>query len=129
MRSIAALQTCVTLLVAFFLAPFQHVHPGHGAGDDPDHSTLIHAHFYSLPASHQDSRGPGLTDPDDDHVAVWSVDSFTLVLTAGFAPFVPTRGPEIRLALSEVQQPVAFIEERAHDPPCASRSIPRAPPS
>jgi len=129
MRCVATLQTCIALLVAFLLAPFQHVHPGHGAGADPEHSSIIHAHFYGIPTEHEDSRVPQLRDPDDDHVAVWSVDTFTLVLTGGFAPFVPTRGPEIRQALSEVHEPVAFIEERGHGPPSVHRSIPRAPPS
>lgn len=131
MRCIVTLQTCFALLLAFILAPFQHVHPGHGAGADSDHAGIIHAHFFSIPVAQEGSHAPGLTGPDDDddHAAVWSVDSFTLVLTSGFAPFVPTRGPEIRVALSEVQQPITFIEERGHDPPYVHPSIPRAPPA
>ena len=130
MRCLAALQTCLALLLAFFVAPFQHIHTGSGA--DHDHAATIHAHFYHIAPHHEEHHGPELIDADDDdddHAAVWSVDSFTLVLTAGLAPFVPSRlqaeffAPAVPLAWVDV------VEERGHDPPLADRSIPRAPPS
>src|SRR6202040_1990940 len=42
MRCIAAVQTCVALLLAFLLAPFQHVHAAQASGTDHDHSAIIH---------------------------------------------------------------------------------------
>jgi hypothetical protein len=127
MRSFTGLQTCFTLLLAFVLAPFQHVHNGSGS-DDHDHA-LIHAHFYSPSAQHTDRHGLELEDSDDDHAAAWSLDTFTLELAAGIAPIVPSRGLVLRFVPSVSFDPVEIVEERGHDPPCLDRSIPRAPPS
>jgi hypothetical protein len=133
MRCFAALQTSLGLLLAFFLAPFQHVHTGHGAGADHDHSGLIHAHFYthfdSVRAPRAERRGQEIDDADDDHATVKSLDTFTLVLTTGFAPFVPSLGEILLFVPSSTFQPVQLVEERGHDPPCVDRSIPRAPPA
>jgi hypothetical protein len=131
MRCLTALQTCLALLLAFFVSPFQHIHTGSGADHDHDHSATMHAHFYHIAAVHEGHHGPELIDTDDDdHAAVWPVDSFTLVLSAGLTPFVPSRfeatffTPAIPVAWVDV------VEERGHDPPpVADRSIPRAPPS
>ena len=129
MRCIAALQTCVALLLAFFLAPFEHVHAGPQSGTDHDHSGTIHAHFYSVPASRGDHHGPELQDFDDDHAAAWSLDTFTLEFAAGLALFVPSRGLVLSFVPSTTFEPVEVVEECGHDPPCVDRSIPRAPPS
>jgi hypothetical protein len=129
MRCIAALQTCLALLLAFFLAPFEHVHTGQQSGADHDHSGLMHAHFYSIPALHGNQHDLEFQDFDDDHAAAWSLDTFTLVLTAGLAPFVPSRGLVLPFVLSVTFEPVEVVEECGHDPPCTDRSIPRAPPS
>jgi hypothetical protein len=133
MRSVVALQTCIALLIAFFVAPFQHVHAGHGSGSDNDHSGLIHSHFYpsnSVGRPVGGQSGPRLVDADDDdHATARSLDTFTLVLTSSPGPFVPTRGPALLFDPSETFQPVAVVEECGHDPPLADRSIPRAPPA
>src|SRR5258708_4766215 len=133
MRCFAALQTCLALLLAFLLAPFQHVHTGQGSGPEHDHAGLIHAHFYThfegVPASRAEHRGQEIDDPADAHAAAWSLDTFTLVLTAGLAPFVLPQGPAVLFVPSKTLQPAAVVEERGHDPPTFDRSIPRAPPS
>jgi hypothetical protein len=126
MRCIAALQTCLALVLAFVLAPFQHVHTG---GADHDHSGIIHAHFYSVPGLQAEPGGPRIVDPDDDHAAAWSLDTFTLVMPVGLSPFALPRGRVVVLLPAEVYQPVQIVEERGHDPPSIDRSIPRAPPS
>jgi hypothetical protein len=118
MRCAVALSTCLSLVPAFLLAPFQHVH-------EHEHSTTVHAHFYTA----RPSTAPGITDDDDDHDIAQSVDTFTLVLTAGFAPFVPSVGPALLFVPSKTFEPVAVVEERGHDPPCIACRIPRAPPS
>ena len=127
MRSAISLQACLTLLLAFFVAPFQHVHTG---GADHDHSATMHAHFYHLAPVREEHHGPELVDADDDdHAAVWSVDAFTLVLTHALALFVPSR---VGVALCTRSVPIAWVEaveECGHDPPLIDRSIPRAPPS
>jgi hypothetical protein len=108
-----------------FLAPFEHVH----SGTDHDHSGTIHAHFYTVHASVGERRGLQIVDSDDDHAAAWSLDTFTLVLTAGFAPFVPSCGLALLFVPSATFEPVEVVEECGHDPPGVDRSIPRAPPS
>jgi hypothetical protein len=129
MRSLFALQTSFSMLLAFVLAPFAHIHTG--TGPDHEHSGLIHSHFYPLHVpSHRIAAGDGRTviDDDDDHATVQPVDTFTLVLTAGFAPFVPARAIANPYEPSEISRPVEFIEERGNGPPSRSPSIPRAPP-
>jgi hypothetical protein len=129
MRRFAGLLTCVTLPLAFLLAPFQHVHAGHSSGADHDHSGVVHAHFYSVAPVRGNQHGPAIDDVDDDHAAVRSLDTFTLVLTAGVAPFVLTRGVVLPFIPAMTFEPVELVEQRGHDPPCVDRSIPRAPPS
>jgi hypothetical protein len=126
MRCVAALQTCLALLLAFFVSPFQHVHPG----SDHDHAATMHAHFYHIAPVQEEHQGPQLVDADDDdHDAVWSVDSFTLVPTAALTLAIPARAaatffvPPVPIAWVDV------VEERGHDPPKIDSSIPRAPPS
>lgn len=125
MRSYAAFQTCVTVLLALLAAPFQHVH----AGADHDHAGVVHAHFFHLAASPVEDRGPRVTDADDDHADVRSLDTFTLVITAGFAPFVLSSGPDLQFVPSRAFPPTPTVEERGNSPPAGDRSIPRAPPS
>jgi hypothetical protein len=124
MRPLVALQTCLGMLVGFFLAPFEHVHQG---GEDHEHSGLVHAHFYSPLPSHRNT-GMAWDDVDDDHASAWSVDTFTLTLPAGVASFIPSRGPALETPLVEFFPPLDTIEERAHAPPSLDPSIPRAPP-
>jgi hypothetical protein len=123
----AALPTCVGLLTAFFFAPFQHIHTGYGSGADHDHAGLIHAHFYSIPAA--PTKHPGRQFDDDDDHAVRLVNTFTLVMTAGIPPFMPSRAPAQLFAPSPALHPVAVIEERGHDPPSSGPLVPRAPPA
>ena len=125
MRRFAGLLTCVTLPLAFLLAPFQHVH----TGVDHDHSGLVHAHFYSVEPVPGNQHGPAIDDVDDDHAAVTSLDTFTLVLTTGLAPFVLARGLVLPFVPEVTCEPVELVEQCGHDPPCIDRSIPRAPPS
>ena len=126
MRLVTALQTCLALLLAFFVSPFQHVHPG----SDHDHSATMHAHFYRVGHAHKQYSGLQLVDADDDdHDAVWSVDSFTLVPTAALILFVPARAEGDCFVRPMPVAWVDAIEQRGHDPPDIDCSIPRAPPS
>jgi hypothetical protein len=129
MRRIAALQTCIALLAAFFLAPFQHVH----TGQDHDHSEIIHAHFYHFHVADRSVEVVNGTQiaafDDDDHAEARSLDTFTIELASALAPFVLPRGPVLAFVPFDTFQPVEVVEERGHDPPCVDRSIPRAPPA
>jgi len=124
MRGIAALQTCMAMLLGFFCAPFQHVHSGPGSG-------MVHSHFYHFEGGGhaEEPHGSPALDSDDDHASARSLDTFTLVLTAGLSPFVPPQGRVLLFVPTQSFQPVEVVEECGHDPPCLDRSIPRAPPS
>jgi hypothetical protein len=126
-RAVAALETCVALVLAFAMAPFEHVHSGDAK--DHDHPAIIHTHFFEFHAPHQTHSGPGFDDPDDDHASAWQSNSFTIVVPAAGVPFVPSRSPGIRVALTEVPEPVIAVEERAHDPPAIALPTPRPPPA
>lgn len=126
MRFATAIPTCLALLQAFFVSPFQHIHPG----GDHDHPAVLHAHFYRFAVPGVQHTGVHLEDADDDdHDAIWSVDSFTLVPGVQLALSAPVRAV---LELFSPPVPVAWVEvveECGHDPPCDSPRIPRAPPS
>jgi hypothetical protein len=121
MRRVAALQTCVSLVLALCLAPFQHVHEDHG------HGVLVHAHPYSQPGAHEHSGGAQIDDVDD-HASVRSLDTFTLAFAPSAAPFVLPKGPVLEPVSIADPDPMEVVEACANDPPGIDRSIPRAPP-
>jgi hypothetical protein len=124
MRCLVAPGTSLALGLAFILAPFQHVHPE----DSHDHSAIIHAHFHSdSPGVRHHSGLPELTTEEEQ--TEWSVDTFTLVLPVGFAPFIPSRAPTPIFAPPETVAHIEAVDECGHDPPCAGSLIPRAPPA
>ncbi len=122
MRRVAALQTCVSLVLALCLAPFEHVH------EDHDHGVLVHAHPYAQARVHEHSRGAQIDDVDD-HAHVTSLDTFTLAFAPTLAPFVMPRGPVLELVSLAAPEPINVVEACAHDPPDADLSIPRGPPA
>jgi hypothetical protein len=134
MRRAVALQCCLAFAMAFVLAPLQHVHRDGSSGDDHhDHAPLIHAHFYAHHHDHarqtiEDKPGEREIESADEDQAS-PLDTFTLVLTAHFAPFVPSRAPGIVPPSAETREIVELIEERGHDPPPYTHSSPRAPPA
>ena len=122
MRQAAALQTCVSLVLALCLAPFQHVH------EDHDHGVLVHTHPYAQPRAHENSRGAHMDDVDD-HASVKSLDTFTLAFAPSVAPFVLPRGPVLEPVSLTPPEPINIVEACAHDPPDADLSISRGPPA
>lgn len=122
MRRVAALQTCVSLVLALCLAPFQHVH------EDHDHGVLIHAHPYAQARVHEHSRGAQIDDLDD-HASVKSLDTFTLAFAPKVAPVVLTRGPVLEPVSLAAPEPINIVDACAHDPPDADLSISRGPPA
>jgi hypothetical protein len=122
MRRFAALQTCVSLVLALCLAPFQHVH------EDHDHGVLIHAHPYAQARVHEHSRGAQIDDVDD-HASVKSLDTFTLAFAPKVAPVVLTRGPVLEPVSLAAPEPINIVDACAHDPPDADLSISRGPPA
>lgn len=125
MRRLFALPCCLAFATAFVLAPFQHVHRN---GDHRDHAPLIHAHLYAHHHDHVDKPGEReIESSDEDRVS--SLDTFTLVLTADFMPFVASRAPAAILPSAETRARFELVEERGHGPPPSRNSSPRAPPA
>lgn len=122
MRRAAALQTCVSLVLALCLAPFQHVH------EDHDHGVLVHAHPYAQVRAHEHSHGAQIDDVDD-HASVTSLNTFTLAFAPRVAPFVMPRGPVLEPVSLAAPEPIDIVEACAHDPPDADLSISRGPPA
>jgi hypothetical protein len=126
MRFTAAVSTCCSLLTAFCLAPFQHVHSHDG------HAAEIHAHFFAVPALRDDlpDDPPGAHfDDADDHALATSLDTFTLEFASLLPPFALTRAQAVDPIWTVVSVPWPPAEACAHDPPAVGPSIPRAPPS
>ena len=129
MRRAFALHSCLAFVTAFILAPFQHVHRD---GDHHDHVPLIHSHLFP---HHHDHAGhdhvdkPGereIENPDEDQAI--SLDTFTLVLTADFSPFILSRAPAVIQPPAETRASFELVEECGHDPPLYRNFPPRAPP-
>jgi hypothetical protein len=127
MRRTIAIETSLALLLAFCFAPFEHVHTG--PDSDHAHSGEIHAHFFSLHAAVHSTPGVHVeADDDDDHAHAQSLNTFTLVLPDELALGLPSPVAAIEVTPAETIAPIAFVEERAHDPPLLENSNPRAPP-
>ncbi len=132
MRRVAMLPVCLALLVAFLMAPYQHVHvaPGHqeGAGHDREGTAVIHTHFDAESAPISRNGGATFQDSHGDH-ASRALDTFTTMPQAGFSEFLP---PESRIpffAPADLFVGVIEVTEPCgHDPPLLEFSIPRGPP-
>lgn len=130
MRRVAAVQTVLALLLAFFLAPFQHVHTDSA---HPEHAFAgeVHAHFFEVhthaPVHAVDGVGID-DDDDDDHAHVRSVDAVTPILPDNAPIFVLSPAPAVPVALTRLHERVATVEETANSPPALDQSNPRAPP-
>ena len=128
MRRTVAIECSLAVLLAFLLAPFQHVHPGdHHDGESGE----IHAHFFVAHARtehHKASDGVQIeADDDDDHAHARSLDTYTLVIPDAPQAFLPLR---VRIAPPPEKNafpPLQWIEARANSPPL-TQSAPRPPP-
>jgi hypothetical protein len=120
-----AIECCMALVIGFILAPLQHVHrdEGHHA-----HAPLMHAHLHAHHHDHVDKPGEHEIESSDEDQAS-PIDTFIVVLTPDFSPFIPTRAPGATREPGETRVSFALIEERGHDPPRLADSSPRAPPS
>jgi hypothetical protein len=129
MRRAVAAKTILALLLAFVLAPFQHVHPDH---HDHAHTGEIHAHFFpvQIHAEHKSSAGIKIAadDDDDDHAHARSIDTYTLILPGGVPSFFPSPAPVLPAVQTSRLNRIEFVEARANSPPSLRQSPPRAPP-
>jgi hypothetical protein len=132
MRRVAIYPALLALLLAFFMAPYQHVHPaqGHeretGRGDD---WPTVHVHPYaiSLPVESHSGNPVGVSHIGHD---AWFLDSFTVsTYQATSVPFVQTESPIKPFVLPKSPVAVEIVETRGHDPPQLALSVPRSPPA
>jgi hypothetical protein len=133
MRRTVAIETGLAIVLAFLLAPFQHVHTD---SDHPDHAHAgeIHSHLFtthSHPATHHVAE-PGVVtiedDDDDDHADARSIDTFSPVIPASLHLFIPARMPGLSAPRIPRLVHIEMVEARANSPPIFDRSKPRAPP-
>jgi hypothetical protein len=131
MRRLSLSSVSLALLLAFFMAPYQHVHLPVGYGKDANHhhdDAVVHAHFYRVSLAASRNSRTSLDDLDGDHAR--SLDTFKTLLQAGFPAFIP---PELRVLSFAPKDLFVGVfevtEPRGHDPPSLDFSAPRAPPA
>jgi hypothetical protein len=130
MRRLSLLSVSLTLLMAFFMAPYQHVHLAASHSENANHhhdDAVVHTHFYAVSVPTSRNSRASLDDSDGDHAR--SLDTFTAMPQVFFPAF--TR-PESRLLFFAPEDVfvgvVEATEPRGHDPPSLEFSAPRAPP-
>jgi hypothetical protein len=123
----------LAVLLAFFAAPFLHLHTAEVEGDHHDdlaghaHGAIVHAH---LPDSHAaDHDDVDLSRPEEHEL---SLSVFAVVVKERALPDLPFL-LAVRL---EAEPPVDCAEPfvlrfppRGHDPPALGTTQPRAPPA
>ena len=132
MRRLIAVQACLTLLMALYMAPFQHVHLGvdddHEEHEAHHHSNIVHSHPFVIFVPAGNDGGATVTETDDDHRAI-SLDTYAAIQVSSLFPVFLPVSPVILSSPAESFAPVEFVEVRGHDPPALASSPPRAPPA
>lgn len=130
MRRLSPLFVCLALLLAFFMAPYQHVHLAASHSENADHhhdDVVVHTHFYAASVLTSPNSGASLDDSDGDPAR--SLDTFTTMPQAS-VPAVMR--PQSRLLIFVPEDffvgVVEATEPRGHDPPSLEFAAPRAPP-
>ena len=132
MRRVAVLPVGLALLMAFLMAPYQHVHLAPNHREDTDHddaAAVVHIHFYAVSVPVNRNGKTNLDDSDGDHGSK-SLDTFTPMPPAGLLAFAL---PESRFLLFRPADlavvVVEITEPCSHDPPFLDFPIPRGPPA
>jgi hypothetical protein len=130
MRRLIAVQACLALLIALYVAPFQHVHLG---VDDDDHeahhhSSIVHSHSFVIFLPTDNDPEPNVTGAGDDHKAI-SLDTYAAIHTSTLSPVFLPGSRVVLFYRAERLAPVEVVEVRGHDPPPLVSSPPRAPPA
>jgi hypothetical protein len=140
MRRVIALQGCLALVFAFFLAPYQHVHEGQcdgrGSNGFYDDSTVVHAHPFFFPhvhadvfsVSHNKDDRTSMGEPSEEH-ASWWLNNSSLILTGAILPVILPKSLEVPTLAAASFSSITIVDERGHDPPPLDCSVPRAPPA
>jgi hypothetical protein len=140
MRRLTALQACMAMVFAFFMAPYQHVHSGQCDGRGSrgvfENSTVVHAHPFVFSHVHTDvaslphgsSDGTRVEESSDEH-ASWWLNNSSLVLHSALLLFALPKSADIPWLTADSFSVITIVEERGHDPPPLDCSVPRAPPA
>lgn len=140
MKRVIALQGCLALLCAFFLAPYQHVHEGqcdgHGSDGFFDNSTVVHAHPFLFShvhadvflVSHKSDDRTSVGESSEEH-ASWWLNNSSLVLHAVLPAVILPSSPLVPATTAISFCTIAFSDQRGHDPPPLDCSASRAPPA
>jgi len=130
-RRLSLLPMSLALLLAFLMAPYQHVHLATSYEEDADHhhdDAVVHTHFFSVSVPTSRNSGASLDDSHGDHAR--SLDTFTTLPQAGFPAFIPPDSRLLRFAPKDLFVGVVEVTDpRGHDPPSLEFSTPRAPPA
>src|ERR1700674_4659912 len=129
MRRVATYPALLALVLAFFMAPYQHVPVHQAQGDAHEHagdddSPVVHVHPYGISIPVEEDTGSRAAVSHKEHVA-WSLDSFTLTIQNGFALFVQTESSITLFVPSKSFVPMEIVRPRGHDPPQLALSAPR----
>jgi len=140
MRRVIALQGCLAVIFAFFLAPYQHVHEGQcdgrGSNGFYDDSTVVHAHPFFLShvhadvfsVSHNKDGRTSMEEPSEEH-ASWWLNNSSLILSGAILLVVLPKSLEVPALTAASFSSITIVDERGHDPPPLDCSVPRAPPA
>jgi hypothetical protein len=133
MRRTIAAHTGLAVFLAFFAAPFLHLHTAEAEDDHHDdlaghaHGAIVHAH---LPDGHAaDHDDADLTRPEEHEL---SLSIFAVVVkerTMPDLPFLLAARVEAELPAASAEPFVLLCPPRGHDPPALETTQPRAPPA
>ena len=131
MRRLSLLSVSLALLLAFFMAPYQHVHLAVSHRENANHhhdDAVVHTHFYAVSVPTSRNSRASLDDSDGDQAQ--SLDTFTTLPQAGFPALMRPESPLLLFAPKDLFVGVLEVTEpRGHDPPSLEFSVPRAPPA
>src|ERR1700674_5913097 len=121
MRRVATYPALLALVLAFFMAPYQHVpvHQAQGdahedAGDDD--SPVVHVHPYGISIPVEEDTGGRTAVSHKGHVA-WSLDSFNATFQSTHAPFVQTESSIALFVPPKSYTPIEVVESASRVPP------------
>jgi hypothetical protein len=132
MRRTIAPQIALAVLLAFFGAPFLHLHTAevddhhHHNRDALGSAAIVHAHFPGAPAG----RGSSRVSQAEEHE--FFLNAFAVLLKPPMLldlPFLIAARVEAEPPAARVAQVVLQFTPRTHGPPVLESVSPRAPPA
>lgn len=131
MRRVATYPALLGVLLALFMAPYQHVHQteghAHKAGKWGNFA-IVHVHFGGLSLL-VGAAGEGKPVASHERHAAWSLNLFAVASHTHPAPCIPAKcEAALLVGVPKAFSGVKIVEAPGHDPPVISLSVPRSPP-